>query len=96
MAPTKNTKKTLPSSRFYIDGSYENGLAADIPVNSSDDSLVKAVWRKPLGKAIVISGVSIILIGGSGYLFRLLAWWRLGYLQFKAAGSPSDSINSKL
>lgn len=55
------------------------------------DNLIKMVWSKPAGKAVIITGGVAAVILVSGVFFRLMAWLKEGYLQFKNAGNGSGN-----
>jgi hypothetical protein len=48
---------------------------------------IKTAWSHPVGKFVFIAGGGLLLTFATGWLFRLLAWVRVGYNQFKNSGS---------
>ncbi len=62
----------------------------------SDSSPLKTAWSHPVGRGIMVAGGAVLAIWGSGYLLRLLAWWRIGYNQFKAAGNSPGGLPPKV
>ncbi len=57
---------------------------SDLP--STNQSPLKNIWANNLGKALIISGGSVLFLLSLGGLFRLLAWVRLGYQNYKDIG----------
>ena len=53
------------------------------------------VWGNPVGKVVIISGVSVMLIYASGHLLGLFAWWLDKFHQFKNAGKGPTSLPPK-
>ncbi len=92
MAQLEKEKKILSSKDFPTeDSSVEKPVLNFFDIDSTTNP-IKDAWRHPVGKVVIVSGVSVLLIYGSGYLLRLLAWWREGYNQFRdSANSPNGS-----
>ncbi len=88
MAQVEKEKKILSSKDFPTEDSSEKKPVLNFFDIDSNTNPIKDAWRHPVGKVVIVSGVSVLLIYGSGYLLRLLAWWREGYNQFRDSGNP--------
>jgi len=53
---------------------------------SQTTGIVKAVWKNPVGKFSFIAAGSVVGLFAMGWLFRLLAWVRVGYRQYQESG----------
>jgi len=49
---------------------------------------LKQAWSHKAGKIIIIGGSALALLAAVGVLFRLLAWTRRGYKDFRNSGKP--------
>src|SRR5579864_575651 len=88
-------KTALPKNLKAENPSKEEGVLNYINSVTNNNPL-KTAWSHPVGKTIILTGGMVLAIWGTAYLLRLLAWWRIGYNQFKAVGNCPVSLPPKV
>jgi hypothetical protein len=57
---------------------------------------IQTLWSSTAGKVILVSAATILLLYATGYLFRILAYVKEGYILYVAAGNMPRNAAPKV
>jgi len=95
MAQLNNEKKFLTLKDFPNEKPSKQNAILNFIDSDAFQNPIQTLWSSPWGKVVVVSAATLLLLYAAGYLFRLLAFVKEGYVLFMTVGNRSTGAPPK-